>query len=343
MSRTLVTSSIFSPVTATGTTTGRTLQDRFADVVNVKDFGAVGDGVTDDTAAIQAAFLTNKPVYIPQGNYKTDSLSATTVRLASIGAEFSGLSSIDVYPAFGTGAFKTIAKGSVNSFIGIAHNNLPPNTLSFPTGVTGYGRNDNSGNHAFGIYAEARQYASTGVVTNEIDSFNHTAIPSTNLPPDRSIGTLQNHPVALTVGAGGNYDSSIGIDICREGSQPRSFLTGIYLNADACKTFGIVIDASSTQGPELPLLIKHRNSQPATRLQAVGTDVSANNAVLIVTNVSSVDTFSVRQDGRVSFNVDITQSTRGVAGAAQTLPSNPDGYLKILINGITKLIPYYPS
>jgi len=42
-------------VTATGSTTGRTLATRFADMINVKDFGAVGNGVADDTAAIQAA------------------------------------------------------------------------------------------------------------------------------------------------------------------------------------------------------------------------------------------------------------------------------------------------
>jgi len=44
-----------APVTATGSTTARTLAARAADVVNVRDFGAVGDGVADDTAAIQAA------------------------------------------------------------------------------------------------------------------------------------------------------------------------------------------------------------------------------------------------------------------------------------------------
>lgn len=53
-------------VKARGSTELRTLGERFADVVNVKDFGAKGDGVADDTAAIQAAIATRKSVFFPE-------------------------------------------------------------------------------------------------------------------------------------------------------------------------------------------------------------------------------------------------------------------------------------
>jgi polygalacturonase len=42
--------------------------------VNVKDFGAIGDGVADDTKAIQAAFATGKDVFIPTGTYLVDNV-----------------------------------------------------------------------------------------------------------------------------------------------------------------------------------------------------------------------------------------------------------------------------
>lgn len=80
---------------ATGGTTNRTMPARLADIINVKDYGATGDGSTDDSSAIQAAFNAaygppgtpnankwlNKGVYIPRGNYRI----VTPLTLAPIG------------------------------------------------------------------------------------------------------------------------------------------------------------------------------------------------------------------------------------------------------------------
>lgn len=73
--------------TATGTgAVSRLVSSKLGDFVSVKDFGAVGDGVTDDTAAILAAAVAArtaqtdgtgrticKAVYLPAGNYRITS------------------------------------------------------------------------------------------------------------------------------------------------------------------------------------------------------------------------------------------------------------------------------
>jgi hypothetical protein len=49
----------------------RTTASKLADTVSVKDFGAVGDGVTDDTAAINLALAASNSVFFPAGTYLT--------------------------------------------------------------------------------------------------------------------------------------------------------------------------------------------------------------------------------------------------------------------------------
>ena len=62
----------------TGSVT-RTSTSKWSDLVSVKDFGAAGDGTTDDTTAIRNAIATGKHVYLPAGNYLiTNSLTMTT-------------------------------------------------------------------------------------------------------------------------------------------------------------------------------------------------------------------------------------------------------------------------
>jgi len=56
-------------------------------VLNVKtDFGAVGDGVTDDTAALQAALTVGGAIYIPPGVYKVTSTLTLATNAWIVGA-----------------------------------------------------------------------------------------------------------------------------------------------------------------------------------------------------------------------------------------------------------------
>ena len=66
----------------------QTVQARLEQYVSVKDFGAVGDGSTDDTAAIQAAFDSQTDggaVHFPEGTYLCNSKITTTRHVSLIG------------------------------------------------------------------------------------------------------------------------------------------------------------------------------------------------------------------------------------------------------------------
>jgi hypothetical protein len=60
--------------------TARTVDSKLKDIVSVKDFGAVGDGVTDDTAAIQAAINASPRVFLPAGVYVVSAVTGLVVK-----------------------------------------------------------------------------------------------------------------------------------------------------------------------------------------------------------------------------------------------------------------------
>ena len=79
-------------------TANRTIAQKFAETISVKDYGAVGDGTTDDTNAIQAAYnavatatVSNAPlggatVIFPAGTYKiTSAISIVNDNVHTIG------------------------------------------------------------------------------------------------------------------------------------------------------------------------------------------------------------------------------------------------------------------
>jgi hypothetical protein len=97
------------------------VEAKLAQTVSVKDFGAVGDGVTDDTAAIQAAidaFPLGAKILFPSGTYLTDgghNVTATGIELIGEGIDatrilFNAASSATAVFILGNKSVATVVK-----------------------------------------------------------------------------------------------------------------------------------------------------------------------------------------------------------------------------------------
>jgi hypothetical protein len=85
-----------------------TVQAKLRESVSVKDFGAIGDGVADDTLAVQAAVTycvqNRKALFVPAGTYIIRPATNGTVYLNKLTADYQGLT------MFGEGRGKSIFK-----------------------------------------------------------------------------------------------------------------------------------------------------------------------------------------------------------------------------------------
>lgn len=123
----------------------RTTQAKLREVVSVKDFGAVGDGVADDTAAIQAAINSipnGGTVYFPVGVYSVTTLTilnrstkicgaAIGVSTLTRGVQIKCRSAVTNFFVIGPSAQDVTLE-----YIYINGNGLATNTLRFLEGVS---------------------------------------------------------------------------------------------------------------------------------------------------------------------------------------------------------------
>lgn len=125
----------------------------------------------------------------------------------------------------------------------------------FPVGVVGYGELNTAGGYVCGTYGHVIATAG-GIATNELCVENMSGAPNATLPPNRAAGSTDNLSIIQTIatlGTTGHFDVSIGTHYAKNG---KSMLTGVYMGSDACITYGQFIDATSTVGPDKPLLVR---------------------------------------------------------------------------------------
>jgi len=183
----------------------RSYQQKFDDVINVRDFGAVGDGTTDDTSALNRALQqiykstvsptdarARRTIYFPGGTYLTSSpiLIPTYARLVG-----DGLSNTIINQINGNRSVANICDSSFQTGVDIG-----TNSAILPTGIELYGINF---------------FNSNSTITQPIlvvDSASNLKINSCTFYANNSPGSYPNLVAILSTN---NITSKIVFDSCQ--------------------------------------------------------------------------------------------------------------------------------
>lgn len=278
----------------------RTVDSKLKDVVSVKDFGAVGDGVTDDRSRIASAVTASsgKTLRASKGSYSLASdyvVPEGDIQLQlDPGAIFvsSELDCINVTKIIGAGptlAFNGLFKNITSSYNGYKHvvgyssylKGSTPNAVS--VAIYGNAEVASTGHEAFGLNVGTYVTADGVGVACELDS--HVVDPngdgyallldSIGSYPSRAAIVIQNNSAAATFDTGISFNNANGTGTITPGGS------AIRMNPGSAGSF---IDASQATFTVAEM------SLPSF---AVGpTPASLNAAVLITGSASGLPTIS---------------------------------------------------
>jgi hypothetical protein len=190
-------------VTFTAAGSGATLRnlvDKVRDFVSVKDFGAVGDGVADDTAAINAALAAHAAVHLPSGTYLTTAPITLATNNLLIGA---GTSSI-IKNTTGSAVIRSVTPTGARIFhVGGGNFKIEGNTAGAVAGSIGLDMQNVTYASWMDVWVNWMDTAirhGNSYPSYYNDYFTCT-ITSCNVGIDNSVGANENRFTALRIGA----------------------------------------------------------------------------------------------------------------------------------------------
>jgi hypothetical protein len=314
-------------VKSTGSTTARSLANRFADVVNVKDFGAVGDGVADDYAAFNTAInalnAEGGKIIVPSGSYKLNTEPTWGTKSLywdiSTGCVFSGTGTgFGKFPYMETNAgqmavgpwiqSKTTQIGGSASNGGIAAFNvemLQPSSATTMQSVAGYfassGSSASTGANVWALNTLIRAESGAGgfyqCIEADLDVFSSTTTKT----------------IGITIQGVGMFSPDVGLEIARTpisgqtfDNQPK-YKTGINLftsvigiKLDQTVEKGIVIHNPDSAIQSAAISIKQRfNNADTINLQRYQDSSSSGYFLRCVNTANNVNIFTLNSEGGI--------------------------------------------
>lgn len=241
--------------------------DKFG-IVSVKTYGAVGDGVTDDTVAIQTAVATKKQLYFPKGTYLINDV---------ININYSGVFDFNYSKFIGNGYF--LFEGTFENLGNILSSSANKGDSSLSITDSDFKITDliilhNTSTQSFSSH---RDYYYDGefveVVSSNSTTVNLKSTLKTNYSSISNIDVIKVNPITVDIrNVEFETDGSLSLKLsfCKNSSVSNVFgySTGVYgLYIDRCYFVGLhninfYQNAESTSGTDYAVIIG--NSQKIT-------------------------------------------------------------------------------